>query len=167
LFVFDAQSPHDLMDYWNLRAVRANVLPVPLQWLPELSPFCRRYITENFRPLPNNPHGVMINDWTFEDVAAIVFPIQRGAAFLPRLGIGGQLRLSTTEGVVVFPMFTGHSEHWDLPSGAAAIGGVAESERRRQSVVRCGTRNRTSRPDNGRVQSCRRSRKEGDPRDTG
>ncbi|MGE3957425.1 MAG: hypothetical protein AB7H96_11960 [Vicinamibacterales bacterium] len=219
LFVFDAHSPHDLMDVWNLRAVRRDVLPVPMQWLPVLSPFCRQFITRNFRPLPHNPHGVMIrvtamfgraiprdaieplfrehlqvpleganvlqdfypdwrprslhgprdrrpilnakhdtfssesdgdaatarfehltpswadrfgadrrwanvvklSDWSFKDLAATVFPNERGSAFLPRLGIGGQERFATTEGIVVFPKFVGYSEHWELPTGSAAI----------------------------------------------
>lgn len=219
LFVFDAHSPHDSMDLWNLRAVRRQILPVPMQWLPELSPFCRDFITRNFRPLPHNPHGVMtrvtvmfgravpndaieplfrehlqvpldganvrqdwypdwqpsssrglrdarptltakhdtfrsqsaedaatvqfehlspdwsgrfgadrrwanvvkIRDWSFKDLAATVFPNERCSAFLPRLGIGGQERVSSTEGIVVFPKFVGHSEHWELPNGATAI----------------------------------------------
>lgn len=219
LFVFDAQSPHDLMDLWNLRAVRRLILPVPMQWLPELSRFCRDFITRNFRPLPRNPHGVMIRvtvmfgravpqaaieplyrehlqvpvdganvrqdwypdwrrsssrgprdarptltakhdtfrsqsgestapvqfdhlspewverfgsdrrwanvvkirDWSFRDLAATVFPNERGSAFLPRLGMGGQEGLSSTEGIVVFPRFVGQSEHWELPNGSTAI----------------------------------------------
>ena len=60
LFVFDAKAPRDLVDYWNLRAVRGNVLAVPIQWLQELSDFCKDFIVKNHRPLPGNPHGVMI-----------------------------------------------------------------------------------------------------------
>ena len=62
LFVFDAFKGIDLIDFWNLRAVRRNVLPVPTQWLPDLSPFCRKAIAANHRPLPGNPHGVMIRE---------------------------------------------------------------------------------------------------------
>lgn len=59
LFVFDGREGRDLIDFWNLRAVRRNVLPIPMQWLSELSSFCKGFISRNFRPLPGNPHGVM------------------------------------------------------------------------------------------------------------
>lgn len=220
MFVFDASKPMDLIDSWNLRIVRRSVLPVPMQWLPELSSFCRKAIAANHRPLPGNPHGVMIRetvmfgraipneaieplynehlrvdinganvrqdwyphlwqrpsthgprerrptlvgarksfhgsqdkgdtelpfdclhpewsdeygsdlrwanvvkieDWTFENVAATIFPNDRKGAFVPRLRIGGEHTLSTTEGVVIFPKFKNIPERWDLPSGAAAI----------------------------------------------
>jgi hypothetical protein len=61
LFVLDAHRSRDLLDFWNLRAVRRNVVPIPAQWLGEISHFCKRFITENHRPLPGNPHGVMIH----------------------------------------------------------------------------------------------------------
>lgn len=60
LFVLNAYEPRDLIDYWNLRAVRPNVLPVPVQWIQELSSFCKEFIIKNFRPMPGNPNGVMI-----------------------------------------------------------------------------------------------------------
>ncbi|MFB5952974.1 hypothetical protein ACE6HW_30530, partial [Klebsiella pasteurii] len=59
LFVMDAQDSRDLIDYWNLRAVRRNVRPIPIQWLDVLSPYCREYIEHCYRPLRGNPHGVM------------------------------------------------------------------------------------------------------------
>lgn len=61
LFILDAHQPRDLIDFWNLRAVHRNVLAVPIQWIEELSPFCKRFILDNYRPLPGNPHGVMIH----------------------------------------------------------------------------------------------------------
>jgi hypothetical protein len=61
LFVLDISQPRDLIDYWNLRAVRSHIVPIPKHWLPELSSFCRNFITDNHRPLPDNPHGVMID----------------------------------------------------------------------------------------------------------
>ncbi|MGD0499462.1 MAG: hypothetical protein ABSC23_13610 [Bryobacteraceae bacterium] len=60
LFVLDATAPPDLIDFWNLRAVRRHVLPIPVQWIADLSGFCKGFITANYRPLPDNPHGVMI-----------------------------------------------------------------------------------------------------------
>lgn len=60
LFILDAHQTRDLIDYWNLRAVFRHVLPIPIQWVKELSPFCKQFIRNNYRPLPRNPHGVMI-----------------------------------------------------------------------------------------------------------
>ena len=64
LFILDAHEAKDLIDFWNLRATHRNVLAIPLQWLESLSPFCRSYILQNHRPLPGNPHGVMIQPTT-------------------------------------------------------------------------------------------------------
>lgn len=60
LFVLDGTSPADLIDYWNLRASVAPIVTIPLQLVKELSGFARKFVTENFRPLPGNQHGVMI-----------------------------------------------------------------------------------------------------------
>jgi len=61
LFVLDASKSRDLIDFWNLRAVRRDVVPIPVQWIGDLSEFCKEFIVNNYRPLPNNPHGVMIH----------------------------------------------------------------------------------------------------------
>ena len=221
IFVFDALDPRDLIDLWNLRIVHRHLLAVPKQWLPQLSSFCRKVIADNYRPLPNNPHGVMIratvmfgraipgdaieaihdehlrvdiaganvlqdwyprlwerpssgpvlrerrplltaarktfdaqttsdksdlrfdclypewsdeygsdyrwanvvkiDDWSLRDLSATVFPNDRMRAFIPGVGIGGKLGLSTTEGVVIFPKFRNSSEHWEVPDGTTAI----------------------------------------------
>ncbi len=60
IFVLDAFKARDLIDYWNLRTVRSQLTPIPRQWLPELSPYCKEFIAKNHRPLPGNLHGVMI-----------------------------------------------------------------------------------------------------------
>jgi len=60
LFVLDAKKPKDLIDFWNYRAIHPNVVAIPVQWLTELSDFCKGFITRNFRPLPGNSNGVMI-----------------------------------------------------------------------------------------------------------
>jgi hypothetical protein len=59
LFILDATQPKDLIDYWNLRVAYANVLPVPVQWLPQMSAYCRDFIKRGHHPLPGNPNGVM------------------------------------------------------------------------------------------------------------
>jgi hypothetical protein len=60
IFVLDAQQPRDLIDFWNLRAIRRTVIAVPVQWLAQMSDFCKDFISKNYRPLPGNTHGVMI-----------------------------------------------------------------------------------------------------------
>lgn len=60
MFVMDATKPQDLVDYWNLRAVRRQVLPIPVQWLDCLATYCKTVIDDNYRPLPGNPDGLMI-----------------------------------------------------------------------------------------------------------
>jgi hypothetical protein len=61
LFILDAQEPRDLIDFWNLRAIHRNIVAIPVQWIEELSPFCKKYILDHYRPLPGNPNGVMIH----------------------------------------------------------------------------------------------------------
>ena len=61
LFIMDAHEPKDLIDFWNLRAIHRNIVAVPIQWIQELSPFCKKFILDNYRPLPGNPNGVMIH----------------------------------------------------------------------------------------------------------
>jgi hypothetical protein len=59
LYILDAKEPRDLIDFWNYRAVQGRVVPIPVQWLPELSDYCKSFIERNHRPIPGNPHGVM------------------------------------------------------------------------------------------------------------
>jgi len=61
LFVLDAHDSRDLIDYWNLRAIMRTVIPVPVQWLEDLSAFSKKFIIKNYRPLPGNQYGVMIH----------------------------------------------------------------------------------------------------------
>lgn len=61
LFIFDINKPYDLIDYWNLRAVYPKrIVPIPKNWLEELSDFCKQFIIQNYRPIPGNRNGVMI-----------------------------------------------------------------------------------------------------------
>jgi hypothetical protein len=61
LFLLDGEKARDLIDFWNLRIVRRNILPIPKQWINDLSVFCKDFILKNYRPLPENIHGVMIH----------------------------------------------------------------------------------------------------------
>ncbi len=61
LFILDGHEPRDLIDFWNLRIVRKNILAIPKQFIKELSPFCKKFILRHYRPLPSNPNGVMIH----------------------------------------------------------------------------------------------------------
>lgn len=60
LFILDANQPRDLLDLWNLRIIDSGIVPIPIQWIDVLSPYCKKFVDENYRPLPGNPHGVMI-----------------------------------------------------------------------------------------------------------
>lgn len=60
LFVLDALEGRDLIDFWNLRTLQRDVLAVPIQWLDELSAFCRSTIKKAYRPIPGNPYGAML-----------------------------------------------------------------------------------------------------------
>lgn len=61
LFVVDPTSAPDLIDLWNIRQFHPVVLPVNLQWFEESRDFLTEFIRANHRPLPRNPHGVMIH----------------------------------------------------------------------------------------------------------
>lgn len=61
IFIFDPSSTIDLIDVWNLRQFQQDVLPVSVEWITELRDFLRARVEETYRPLPGNPHGVMIH----------------------------------------------------------------------------------------------------------
>lgn len=61
LFVVDPSSPLDLIDLWNLRLFRPNVIAINARWFVASSKFLEDFIRRNHRPLPGNPHGVMIH----------------------------------------------------------------------------------------------------------
>ena len=55
LFILDAKKSRDLVDFWNLRAVHKHVVPVPIQWIEDLSPFCKKLILDNYNSLDGDP----------------------------------------------------------------------------------------------------------------
>ena len=56
LFILDAENSRDLVDYWNLRALHKHVIPVPIQWIEDLSPFCKKLILDSYHSLRSNPN---------------------------------------------------------------------------------------------------------------
>lgn len=60
LFVLDAKKARDLIDFWNLRIVRRNILAIPIQWIEDLSPFCKEFIIKNYQRMCENPRNVII-----------------------------------------------------------------------------------------------------------
>ena len=58
-FVFDPAKATDLIDLWNLRIEPSPVLPIPLDWWPELTDQIVGHATAAHRPLQGNAHGVM------------------------------------------------------------------------------------------------------------
>src|ERR1700730_4962861 len=59
-FILDPADAQDLIDLWNLRQFERNVIPIHIDWFDRCAPMMCDLITRNFRPLPGNPHGVMI-----------------------------------------------------------------------------------------------------------
>ena len=60
IFVVDPSSSLDIIDLWNLRLYRGNVLPIRFDWLDLHRDYLRKYIEKNHRLLPGNRNGVMI-----------------------------------------------------------------------------------------------------------
>ena len=60
LFIVDPDSPLDLVDFWNFRLFHSFVLPVSTRWFQDSREFLAEFLKSNYRPLPGNPHGVMI-----------------------------------------------------------------------------------------------------------
>lgn len=52
LFILNIKEIKDLIDYWNLRIIYREVIPIPKQWLTELSSFCKEFIIKNYRSHP-------------------------------------------------------------------------------------------------------------------
>ena len=59
IFVLDAQNTMDIIDYWNLRIVKSDVVPVPVQWMGDLSGHCADVLKRAIRPMRGNPQGLM------------------------------------------------------------------------------------------------------------
>lgn len=57
LFFLDATKPLDVMDYWNLRAVGWNVIPIPQQFADsdETKLLARNFVEANYQPRYSNP----------------------------------------------------------------------------------------------------------------
>ena len=55
LFILDAKKSRDLVDFWNLRAMHKHVIPVPIQWIEELSPFCKKLVLNNHHSIDGDP----------------------------------------------------------------------------------------------------------------
>lgn len=59
IFVVDPTSSWDLLDLWNLRLIRTNVLPINADWMPDLKEYLCGLVARNHRPLRGNPQGLM------------------------------------------------------------------------------------------------------------
>ena len=57
LFVCDATSTQDIVDYWNLRAAGYYVVPIPIQGaaFENIKKLATTFIEENYRPYRHNP----------------------------------------------------------------------------------------------------------------
>ena len=59
LFILDIENSNDLIDFWNLRTIHQHILAIPIQWIKEMSPFCKEFILKNYRLIPGNLNRVM------------------------------------------------------------------------------------------------------------
>lgn len=59
LFIFDSSSPYDLIDLWNIRQFRREVVPVPIEWAYELEDLVARIISDQHRQIPGHPQGTL------------------------------------------------------------------------------------------------------------
>ena len=59
LYLLDATSPLDLVDFWNLRALGVYPIPVPFAWFDELRRGLAQFVEESYRPDPHNAHLMM------------------------------------------------------------------------------------------------------------
>ena len=57
LFILDANESKDIIDFWNLRAIHQQVVAVPIQWIEDLSGFCKNFIRDNYGRIPNVPNS--------------------------------------------------------------------------------------------------------------
>ena len=49
-----------MIDLWNIRQFHPRILAISLPWLQDARDFLAEFLRANYRPLPRNPHGVMI-----------------------------------------------------------------------------------------------------------
>lgn len=65
LFILDIKEHKDLIDFWNLRIIYRKVIPIPKQWIQELSAFCKEFILKNHRPHPMNNNLILSSTTMF------------------------------------------------------------------------------------------------------
>ena len=65
LFVADPSNSTDLIDLWNIRLFKPQVLLLNIHWMEETADFLNKLVATNFRPLSRFPHRV-INRTTVE-----------------------------------------------------------------------------------------------------
>lgn len=87
IFIFDPLKPTDVIDFWNLRLFRRDVMPVNVHWLGPSRDLIIERIRNSHRPLPSNPNGVMIGTRLqiarSLDARTIVEALNLGEAGLP------------------------------------------------------------------------------------
>ena len=59
VYIFDPRKVTDLIDLWNLRLEPSPVLPVPVDWVAELSSEIVEILDRSFRPVAGNTFGAM------------------------------------------------------------------------------------------------------------
>jgi hypothetical protein len=111
LFVADPTSPLDLLDLWNIRQFHPQILPFNFAWLNEAKDFLTDFVKANYRPLPGNPHGLMMQ-------ATIQFgrsiSQEQATTAIERAGLSG---ISDTPVKLKF----GYDRIWELNRGESGV----------------------------------------------
>ena len=81
LFILDPQKPKDLIDFWNLRALRQDVKVVPIQWIKELSSLYKEVIQDRYALMFSD--SISKNDR--EDISKNYLRIDKHNVYIPQI----------------------------------------------------------------------------------
>ncbi|MCY4403828.1 MAG: hypothetical protein OXD54_14755 [Candidatus Poribacteria bacterium] len=105
LLVLDAKKSRDLIDFWNLRAIHEHVVPVPIQWIEELSPYCKKLILDNYHSRRGDPSKMRFS---------LTLMFSRSIPEKEKKNIYRNYLFLDKRGADVFP--TWYPSIWDKPS---------------------------------------------------
>ncbi|HEY9081472.1 hypothetical protein [Magnetovibrio sp.] len=61
VFIFDGRNSLDLIDAWNIRLFKRDVVAIDVRWFDAFENYLVDFIKKNHRPLPGNPNKVMVH----------------------------------------------------------------------------------------------------------
>jgi len=78
LFYMDEGSPHDVIEYWNLRAIGWHICPLPVSWAERLRQDCETFIQEAHKER-RDAAFLCSRSCSFEGMQAFVSSLRRSA----------------------------------------------------------------------------------------